>query len=96
MQGIEITGPSSVGRMLSRWPYSGPRGKQENEVRRLICKAIYWLIEPLLDLIEQGRRERSIREATRMTPEEARASGAFRLTETPLDSVEGSFATQKA
>ena len=77
-------------------PTSGPRGKQENEVRRLICKAIYWLIEPLLGLIEQGRRERNKREATRMTPEEAKASGAFRLTETPPDSVDGPFVAQKA
>jgi hypothetical protein len=31
----EITGPPSVGRMLSRWPYSGPRGKQERKMAKI-------------------------------------------------------------
>jgi len=29
---LEITGPLKVGRMLSRWPYSGPRGKQDRNM----------------------------------------------------------------
>lgn len=61
----ENTGPSSVGRMLSRWPYSGPRGKQENRMRRLLCNAIYWLVEPLLDRLEERKaaRDEAVRRA---------------------------------
>lgn len=62
----ENTGLPSVGRMLSRWPYSGPRGKQENRMRRLLCNAVYWLIEPLLDRIDQREhlKDEQIRRAT--------------------------------
>ncbi|MNE70581.1 hypothetical protein D3C80_1663810 [compost metagenome] len=39
---------------------SGPRGKQESEVRRLLCKAAYWLIEPLLDRLDWRRYEKQL------------------------------------
>ena len=34
-------------------PIPGPRGKQEISMRKAICKAVYWLIEPLLDRLDQ-------------------------------------------
>lgn len=38
-------------------------------MRRMFCRFVYWLIEPLLDRIEQGRCERSKRQSTKFDPE---------------------------
>ncbi|MEO6678761.1 MAG: hypothetical protein ABIO21_15455 [Pseudomonas sp.] len=55
-------------------------------MRRLLCNAIYWLIEPLLDRVEQGRCERNVTNAIRMTPEES--ASVTRLEEYEPDSAE--------